>query len=269
MNENTNINNDIKDTSAKILKEDREERSPARKREIIKTILIIFLAGLLILTFFSNTIMNKSLPEITTDKVTSGKLTERVRASGMVRSNQSYQVTSDGNYTVDTINVKTGQEVKKDDVLFVLKSTGSEDISALEDSVDELELEYEKALLELPNDFAEEKKNVRDARLALDQAIAKRDAAYQAQFTDAQEKAQLQSDKAEANRLSAIKEKLTSTINAIDSDEYSEASPEYTGNLPSLLTRLRNAEAAYTSAYEIYSQAVENGAEESRKCRSH
>lgn len=263
MNDNTTINNDIKDTSAKLLKEEKEERSPARKREIIKTILIIFLAGLLILTFFSNTIMNKSLPEVTTDKVTSGKLTERVRASGMVRSNQSYQVLSDGNYTVDTINIKKGQEVKKDDVLFVLKGSESEDLSTLEDDVADMELEYEKALLELPNDFAEEKKNVRDARLALDQAIAKRDEAYQAQFTNAQEKAQLQSDKAAANRLSSLKEKLTSTINAIDSDDYTNAAPEFTGNLPALLARSKNAEDAYTSAYEIYSQAIENGADES------
>lgn len=263
MNDNTTINNDIKDTSAKLLKEDKEERSPARKREIIKTILIIFLAGLLILTFFSNTIMNKSLPEVTTDKVTSGKLTERVRASGMVRSNQSYQVLSDGNYTVDTINIKKGQEVEKDDVLFVLKGSESEDLSTLEDAVADMELEYEKALLELPNDFAEEKKNVRDARLALDQAIAKRDEAYQAQFTSAQEKAQLQSDKAAANRLSSLKEKLTSTINAIDSDDYTNAAPEFTGNLPALLARSKNAEDAYTSAYEIYSQAIENGADES------
>ena len=263
MNDNTTINNDIKDTSAKLLKEEKEERSPARKREIIKTILIIFLAGLLILTFFSNTIMNKSLPEVTTDKVTSGKLTERVRASGMVRSNQSYQVLSDGNYTVDTINIKKGQEVKKDDVLFVLKGSESEDLSTLEDAVADMELEYEKAFLELPNDFAEEKKNVRDARLALDQAIAKRDEAYQAQFTNAQEKAQLQSDKAAANRLSSLKEKLTSTINAIDSDDYTNAAPEFTGNLPALLARSKNAEDAYTSAYEIYSQAIENGADES------
>ena len=36
MNDNTTINNDIKDTSAKLLKEEKEERSPARKREIIK-----------------------------------------------------------------------------------------------------------------------------------------------------------------------------------------------------------------------------------------
>lgn len=48
---------------------------------------------MLILTFFSNTIMNRSLPEVSTGSVTSGKLTECVRGSGIVESNQVYEVT--------------------------------------------------------------------------------------------------------------------------------------------------------------------------------
>lgn len=92
MNENTNI----KENTSKIndkKKKDGDDYSPIRKREIIKTLIIIFLAAMLVLTFFSNTIMNRSLSEITTETATSGKLTERVRGSGMVESNQSYEVT--------------------------------------------------------------------------------------------------------------------------------------------------------------------------------
>ena len=64
---------EIKDP--KDIKGDKEDYDPRRKRELIKTILIIFLAALLLLTFFSNTIMNKSLSQITTERTTSGKLT--------------------------------------------------------------------------------------------------------------------------------------------------------------------------------------------------
>lgn len=238
-------------------------RSPERKREIIKTVLIIFLAGLLILTFFSNTIMNKSLPEISTDTVTSGKLTERVRGSGMIESNQSYDVTTDGNYTIDTINIKTGQEVKKDDVLFVLNGSGSEELTAMEEDLAALELEYEKALLESPADFAEEKRAVRDARIALQQAIEKRDSVLSSQSSDAQAKEQLKKDKAEAKRLTTLQTKLSSTISAIDMDDYSGAAPELIGNLASMLSNYRAAESAYTEAYALYSQAVEEGADES------
>lgn len=89
-----NIKND---KEKNIVIKEKEERNPLKKREVIKTLLIIFLALLLVLTFFSNTIMNRSLSEITTETVSSGKLTERVRGSGMVVSNQTYEVTVDIN----------------------------------------------------------------------------------------------------------------------------------------------------------------------------
>lgn len=116
--------NEIKDP--KEIKGDKEDYDPTKKREIIKTILIIFLAILLVLTFFSNTIMNKSLSEISTQRVTSGKLTERIRGSGLVESNQSYGVTVDGNKVVDTVMVKSGQEVKKGDILLTVGTGESE-----------------------------------------------------------------------------------------------------------------------------------------------
>ena len=90
--------------AAKDIKGDEEIKDPRRKREIIKTIIIVFLVILLVLTFFSNTIMNRSLAEITSERATSGKLTERIRGSGMVMSNQSWDVTVDGNKTIEAIN---------------------------------------------------------------------------------------------------------------------------------------------------------------------
>ena len=121
--------------------------TPNRKREIIKTILIIFLAALLVLTFFSNTIMNRSLAEISTERTASGKLTERIRGNGTVESNQAYEVKVDGNKTIDTIMIKTGQEVKKDDVLFTVGGGDSEEIKTAEKQLSELELAYQKASL--------------------------------------------------------------------------------------------------------------------------
>ena len=94
------------------MKDETKEYDPRRRREIIKTILIVFLAALLILTFCSNSIMNRSLPEVSTERVSSGKLTERVRGSGILSSNQSYDVMVDENKTVDTIMVKVGKEVR-------------------------------------------------------------------------------------------------------------------------------------------------------------
>lgn len=261
MNENTNI----KENTSKIndkKKKDGDDYSPIRKREIIKTLIIIFLAAMLVLTFFSNTIMNRSLSEITTETATSGKLTERVRGSGMVESNQSYEVTVDGNKIIDTINIKSGQEVKKDDVLFTVKSEESEELTAAETELAALELDYQKALLTEPVDYTEQNQAIKNAREDLTLAIAKRDEAYNNQAVSEAAKAQYNSDKAELRRLTSIQSKLTSTIAAIDSDEYSSAAPEYVGNLASLYGNYMNADSEYKAAYEIYSQAVSEGADE-------
>ena len=47
------------------------------RKHIVKKAAVIFLVAMLILTFFSNTIMNYSLPEVATEPVTTG--TERYR----------------------------------------------------------------------------------------------------------------------------------------------------------------------------------------------
>ena len=61
---------------------DVQEKS--KKRELIKTIAIIFLVIMLLLTFFSQTIMNHSLPEVATQVVQSGTINAKIRGSGTV-----------------------------------------------------------------------------------------------------------------------------------------------------------------------------------------
>ena len=55
-----------------------------KRREWVKTAAIIFLSVLLVLTFFSNTIMNRSLPEVATEYVQSGSISAKIRGSGVV-----------------------------------------------------------------------------------------------------------------------------------------------------------------------------------------
>ena len=76
---------EVRRITEKLNSSDAAIKDPAKRREIIKTLLIIFLTALLLLTFFSNTIMNRALAEISTERVTAGELTERIRGSGMVR----------------------------------------------------------------------------------------------------------------------------------------------------------------------------------------
>lgn len=231
----------------------------SKKREIIKTLLIVFLAALLLLTFFSNTIMNRALSEITTSQVTSGKLTERIRATGIVEAEQTYEVKTDENRTVFKINIKAGQKVSEGDVLFILGSAESTSLSAAENELDALELEYNKLLLTPPADYSSEDQQIKNAAEDLDQAIVRRDAALAAQKTSAQAKAQYNADRNEAKRLSELRDKLSATIFAIDGDDYTSASAELIGDLPALKTTWQTAENEYAAAYELYTKAVENG----------
>ncbi len=251
---------EIKDV--KDIKGDKEEYDPRRKREVIKTILIIFLAALLVLLFCSNTIMNKSLPQITTERTTSGKLTERLRGSGMVLSNQTYGVTVDGNKVIDTIKVKVGKEVKEGDVLMVVGTGESEALTAAIENLEALELEYSKALLTPDADYTSENQAIKHAREDLAEAINARD-----NFTANQDnvEAEMESYKENKSQLSyytKLQEKLTAMIAAIDMDDYTAAPFEYTGEILTLSEECKNAEKLYQEKLTVYTAMISTSEEE-------
>lgn len=243
----------------KEIKDDNNKNNPNRKREIIKTVLIIFLAGLLVLTFFSNTIMNRSLAEISTERATSGKLTERLRGSGLVESNQSYGVMVEGNKVVDTVKVKTGKEVEKGDVLFTVGTGESEELTAAEDALAVLELEYQKALLNPPADYTEENQAIKNARDDLATAIQKRDNAVANQGNVQSAKDNYNYNKSQLNYYTKLQTKLTAVISAIDTDEYVSAPAEYTGDLIAYKNAFSEAEKAYNAAYSQYMALISSG----------
>lgn len=208
-----------------------EVYDPTSKREIIKSILIVFLLILLILTFFSNTIMNRSLSEISTERTASGNLTERIRGSGLVESNQTYDVMVKGNKKVDTIKVKEGKEVKKGDVLFTVGGEETEEMISAESALTELELEYQKALLTPPDDYTSENQAIRNAREDLNAAVAKRDEAASKQGEIQAAKDNYAESKSKLSYYTKLQTKLQSTISALDADELSGAAPEYTSEI--------------------------------------
>ena len=238
------------------MNEEKKEYNSGRRREIIKTILIIFLAAMLVLTFLSNTIMNKSLSEITTESAMSGKLTERIRGSGLIESNQSYEVKIDENKTIDTIMIKTGQEVKKGDVLFTVGTEENEEIETAESELINLELEYQKALLGVPVDYTAENQAINTAREELNTAIERRNNAISNSGSAEQALYDYTNNRSQLTSKSATLEKIQSTITAIDTNEYSMAAVEYVGNLISLYNSYIEAENDYNSAYSLYSQLL-------------
>lgn len=118
-----------------------------KKREWVKNAAIILLAVLLVLTFFSNTIMNRTLPEVSTQYVTDGKINAKVRGTGTVTANGNHQVKAEQTREIRTVMVKVGQKVEAGDPLFILGGGGSAEIEQVEEQLRQLQLSYQRTAL--------------------------------------------------------------------------------------------------------------------------
>ena len=152
-----------------------------RNRDWVKNAAIIFLVVLLVLTFFSNTIMNRTLPEVATQEVTSGSIVARVRGTGTVQANSNTQVKMDQNRVIRSVLVKVGQQVKAGDVLFTLGEGASEDIDAAEDKLRSLQTSYNKIAATMPEfSYGAEHNKLAHLEEAYNEALTAEDAALKA-----------------------------------------------------------------------------------------
>lgn len=122
------------------------ENEGKKRREWVKNAAIVFLTVMLLLTFFSNTIMNYSLPEVATQYVQSGTITAKVRGTGNVEANDPYNVIVKESRVIASVAVKQGDTVEKDQVIYYLEDSESTELKAAEDELEELELTYMKGL---------------------------------------------------------------------------------------------------------------------------
>ena len=155
----------------------KEEK--AKKRGWVKNAAIIFLAALAVLTFFSNSIMNRSLPEVAVQYTSSGTITPRVRRTVAIEANENYELFVDQTRTVLETHARRDREVSAGDVLLILSEADSDEIEALRIELDAARedlqrqlLEYEIAVLTAGKGggFVHEERSIRDARGQLDLA---------------------------------------------------------------------------------------------------
>ena len=186
-----------------------------KNRGWVKDAAIIFLAVLLVLTFFSNTILNRSLPEVATVYVTDGTITSKVRGTGTVTARENYDVMIDQTRKVKSVLVRVGDEVSAGDVLFTLQPGDSDELADAERTLKELENAYQRDLLTATQaDYARENREITYAKESLQEAQTARD---EAQFT-AEEKAEYEKKlaelMAEADRLAAEADKQQAEVEA-------------------------------------------------------
>lgn len=121
-----------------------------KNRAWVKDAAIVFLVVLLILTFFSNTIMNHSLPEVATQMVTDGTITAKVRGTGTVEALGDHKVKAKSNLNIAKVMVKAGQEVNAGDVLFVLGAADDAELDAAIKELEDLQTQYQQSALNVP-----------------------------------------------------------------------------------------------------------------------
>ena len=117
------------------------------RKEWVKNVAIIFLSVMLVLTFFSNTIMNYSLPEVATAMIEPGSITAKIRGTGNLTSDDPYKITIQESRKIGSVAVKQGDVVEKDQVLFYLEDEDSAELEQAEKDLDALILAYSTSIL--------------------------------------------------------------------------------------------------------------------------
>ena len=148
------------------------------RRAWIKNVMIIFLVVLLLLTFFSNTILNYTLPEVSAQYAQYGSITSSVKVNGTVKANESYNVMYEADQAeaeggtiqsrkVVSVYVKEGDTVSTDSPIIALQGGASDQLKAAQDEYDKLKRTYDLALLQDTVDGLQSSKTLNDAVQAI------------------------------------------------------------------------------------------------------
>lgn len=117
------------------------------RKEKAKTAAIIFLSVLLVLTFFSNTIHNFSLPEAAVVAVESGAVKTGVAGSGEIFYGEQQVISAQEAGVLRELFVKPGDYVNSSDVIGrIVPESGSED--ELKKSIEELTEEFNISVIQ-------------------------------------------------------------------------------------------------------------------------
>jgi hypothetical protein len=145
--------------------------SKMNKKEKIKNIAIIFLIIMLILTLFSNTIMNWSLPEVAVQYPGYERISQQVSGSGNITAADTYQIKTGSVKTVTGVFALEGDYVVKDQLLYTLDTGDSDELTAAKNELRAAQDEYDKLLLSSGADYTLDEMNVANKQEEYDKAL--------------------------------------------------------------------------------------------------
>lgn len=227
-----------------------------RRKEWVKNAAIIFLSVMLVLTFFSNTIMNYSLPEVSAQYASYGQVASRVRGTGMVEAAQPYNVSVAEERVIEEVMVNSGDRVEKGQALFKLEPGGEGSLEAAIDELDMANIDYQTKLLDTIRSY--DIPNLEISRLKEDLADAQEKKSLagnqEAQVTVAQNK--VDTYKAEIQLLEKQMKQLQRQLDSITNEEIITAAEE--AALEAAETNLGIAETNKNKAAAELSRAERN-----------
>ena len=123
-----------------------KENIVKNRKWVIKSASVFFVV-LLLLTFFSNTIMNYSLPQVATQYIQSGTIASKVRGTGVVAADNPYHVTVNSARKVKLVAVKEGDTVEQGALLVMFEDGDSTELAAAKKAVEDAKSAYQKYIV--------------------------------------------------------------------------------------------------------------------------
>lgn len=221
------------------------------RREWVKNAALVFLAVMLVLTFFSKTIMNASLTEVSGQYIRSGTITTGVTGSGVVTANAAYHVQLDEQRTVSEVLVSAGDEVAAGDVLFRLEEIENTALSEAEQTLADMQYDYSVKLLENADaSYAVENQNIQNLRDQLAEATTAR--ANASGYKTALDEAKTALDSAQ----SKVTSRQSGILSLKEQIAAATAGDAELASLKSALTVAQSEQSAAASAYAAAQDAT-------------
>ena len=192
-------------------------KGSARRAKVIKA-MVAFIVILALLTFFSNTIMNLTIPKVMGSYASRGNLSYSNSARGTITVENQTEVKGLEGRTVDQVLVSNYDSVEVGDTILTLKSLEeSEDLQAKKDRLKELEREadYDSRTPSNNSDFTNYYDTINAAKVNLSEAEDTLDKVYNKSSEEAAYKKIIDDESAKAVSLEATVNAAAKTVEDI------------------------------------------------------
>ena len=195
----------------------KHENTKSSRRWVIRA-MVTFLVVLALLTFFSNTIMNATIPLVVTANAMRGNLSYTNTATGTLQSDDQFEVKALDGRTVSEVHFTNYDTVEEGDVIITLVPVEDmSELTTLETQLLELQRQQEYAA-RTPhhNDFTTQNQAVRTAQQALADAQANLNSATTRDQTIAAAQQVLNANQAAVNALTSQVASASATVESIN-----------------------------------------------------